>query len=157
LPGRLVNIKLIIMNWGNKLLLTFIAFGAGMTYLVYRSVNTNYELVEKDYYKSELRYQQVIDGTNRVNQLSSAVKIEQTNAGITLELPAEMKEKNISGEILFYCAYNQKKDKKFSLQTDNNGVQGFPSTAVSPGSYTVKINWSSEGKNYFAEKSLTVL
>ena len=145
------------MNWGNKLLLTFIVFGAGMTYLVYRSVNTNYELVEKDYYKSELRYQQVIDGTNRVNQLSSAVKIEQTDAGITLELPDEMKEKNISGEILFYCAYDKEKDKKFSLQPKNDGIQVFEPTAISPGNYTVKINWSCEGKNYFSEKSLTVL
>lgn len=145
------------MNWGNKLFLTFIVFGASMMYLVYRSVNTNYELVEKDYYKSELRYQQVIDGTNRVNQLSSAVKIEQTNAGITLELPQEMKEKDISGDVLFYCAYAQKKDKKFSLQMDNNGVQVFPPNAISPGSYTVKITWSSEGKNYFSKKNLTVL
>ena len=109
MQGRLVNIKLIIMNWGNKLLLTFIVFGAGMMYLVYRSVNTNYELVEKDYYKSELRYQQIIDGSNRANQLQSSVKIEQTSAGIILELPQEMKEKNISGDILFYCAYDQKK------------------------------------------------
>lgn len=145
------------MNWGNKLLVTFIVFGTGMTYLVYRSVNTNYELVEKDYYKSELRYQQVIDGTNLANQLNSTVKIEQTDAGIILELPQEMKEKNIFGEILFYCAYNQKKDKRFSLHPDENGIQVFQPTAISPGSYTVKINWSSEGKNYFSEKSLTVL
>ena len=41
------------MSWGNKLLVAFIVFAAGMFYLVYRSVNTNYELVEKDYYKSE--------------------------------------------------------------------------------------------------------
>ena len=145
------------MNWGNKLLLTFIAFGAGMAYLVYRSVSTNYELVEKDYYNQELRYQQVIDGTNRVNQLSTVVRIEQTDAGITLELPHEMKEKNISGEVLFYCAYDQKKDTKFLLQTDSTGVQVFQPNSVSPGSYIVKINWNNEGKNYFAEKSLTVL
>jgi predicted RND superfamily exporter protein len=145
------------MNWGNKLLLTFLVFGAGMTYLVYRSVSTNYELVEKDYYKQELRYQQVIDGTNRVNQLSSAVKIEQTDAGILLQLPQEMKEKDITGDVLFYCAYDQKKDKKFLLQTGTTGVQVFQTSSIAPGNYTVKINWSNEGKNYFAEKSLTVL
>jgi len=145
------------MNWGNKLLLTFLVFGAGMTYLVYRSVSTNYELVEKDYYKQELRYQQVIDGTNRVNQLGSAVKIEQTDAGIMLELPQEMKEKNISGDVLFYCAYDQKKDKKFLLQTGTSGVQVFQTSSIAPGNYIVKINWNNEGKISFAEKSLTVL
>jgi FixH len=145
------------MNWGNKLLLTFIVFGAGMFYLVYRSVSTNYDLVEKDYYKSELRYQQVIDGTNLANQLSSSVKIEQTGAGISLALPSEMKNQAISGEILFYCAYDQKKDKKFSLQLNPEGTQLFQPSLVHPGNYTVKINWNAEGKSYFAEKSLTVL
>lgn len=145
------------MNWGNKLLLAFIVFGTGMFYLVYRSVSTQYELVEKDYYNQELRYQQVIEGTNRVNQLGSPVKIAQTNTGITLELPLEMRNKKIAGNILFYCAYDQKKDKKFVLQPDPDGVQVFEPTAVSPGNYTVKINWSNEGKKYFSEKSLTVL
>ena len=54
------------MNWGNKLLITFLVFGAGISFLVYRSMHTNFELVEKDYYKSELRYQEIIDGTNHV-------------------------------------------------------------------------------------------
>ena len=155
--AHFANIKLLIMTWRNKLLLTFIVFGTSMMYLVYRSVNTNYELVEKDYYKSELRYQQIIDGSNRANQLQSSVKIEQTSTGIILELPQEMKEKNISGDILFYCAYDQKKDKKFLLQTDSKGIQVFQPSSISPGSYTVKITWSSEGKNYFSEKNLTVL
>lgn len=145
------------MNWGNKLLLTFIVFGAGMTYLVYRAVSTNYELVETDYYNQELRYQQVIDGTNLANQLSSSVKIEQTDSGISLKLPHEMKNKEISGEILFYCAYDQKKDKKFTLQPDTDGVQLFEPSSISPGNYIVKINWNDEGKKYFAEKNLTVL
>jgi len=72
------------MNWGNKLFVTFLVFGTGMGYLVYRSVKTNFDLVEKDYYKSELRYQDVIDGTNRVNQLSSSVNLEQTTDGVLL-------------------------------------------------------------------------
>jgi hypothetical protein len=145
------------MNWGNKLLLTFNVFGTGMLYLVYRSVHTNYELVEKDYYKTELRYQQVIDGTNRVNQLSSAVTLEQNSDGIVLQLPQEMKKQSVSGDIWFYCAYDEKKDKKFALQVNADGIQQFQSAAILPGNYIVKINWISEGKNYFSEKKLTVL
>ena len=75
------------MNWGNKLLITFIIFGAGIFYLVYRSMHTNFELVEKDYYKSELHYQQVIDGSNRAGELNSPVKFEQREKYIFLQLP----------------------------------------------------------------------
>ena len=54
------------MNWGHKLMIVFIAFAAMMSYLAYRAFKTEFELVDKDYYKNELKYQEVIDGTNSV-------------------------------------------------------------------------------------------
>jgi FixH len=144
------------MNWGNKLLLTFIAFGSGMGYLVYRSVNTEYQLVEKEYYKSEIAYQQVIDGSNEANRLSSPVSILQTTEGIELQLPAEMKSKKITGEIWFYCAYEQKNDKKIFLQTNTRAIQIIPTGYILPATYTVKINWKDGAKKFYAEKYLQV-
>ncbi len=145
------------MNWGNKLLLTFFVFASGMGYLVYRSMNVNFELVEKEYYKSELRYQQVIDGTMNVNELASIVTLEQTSDGILLQLPDEMKSKSINGNIWFYCSYDEKKDKRLALQLDGNAAQQFQPAFITPGKYTVKINWISEGKIFYAEKLLTVI
>ena len=145
------------MNWGNKLLLTFLVFAAGMGFLVYRSVTTNFELVEKDYYKEELRFQQQIVGTREANNLSSAVTLLQNETGIHLQLPAEMKAKTVTGEVWFYCAYNEKKDKKYVLQTDQEAFQSFTLREVEPGNYTVKINWKDGSKNYYSEKQLTVL
>ena len=57
----------------------------------------------------------------------------------------------------FYCAYDAKKDKTFALKTNNAGMQSFQPESITPGNYTVKINWSDEEKKYYAEKSLTVL
>lgn len=145
------------MNWGNRLLITFIVFGAGIFYLVFRSMNTDFELVEKDYYKTELRYQDVIDGSNRANALSSATVLAQTNNGLVLQLPDEMKEQVVSGTILFYCAYNSKLDKKFLLNINAVGSQLFEKGKITPGSYTVKINWNANGKNYYTEKPITII
>jgi len=145
------------MNWGNRLLITFIVFGAGIFYLVYRSMNTDFELVEKDYYKTELRYQDVIDGSNRANALSSAAVLAQTNNGLVLQLPDEMKEQVVSGTILFYCAYNSKLDKKFLLNINALGSQLFEKGKITPGSYTVKVNWNTNGKNYYTEKPITII
>jgi FixH len=144
------------MNWGNRLFLTFIVFGTGMAFLVYRSVKTNYELVEKDYYKNELSYQQVIDGTNRTNALASSVTIQQTETGILLQLPDEMSGKKITGTILFYCAYDQTKDRKMELQTDEKGIQIFSIDSFAPGTYTVKINWVSNSISYHSENNLII-
>ncbi len=145
------------MNWGNKLLVTFIVFGTGMGVLVYKSMNTTYELVEKDYYKKELRYQEVIDGSNRANALSASASLKQTDSGIVLQFPEEMKNQQVTGSVLFYCAYNQKQDKNFELKVNQDGSQVFNNTQITPGNYTVKIGWSSNGKDYYTEKTLTVL
>lgn len=144
------------MNWGNKLLLTFIVFASGMGYLVYRSMNVNFELVDKDYYKNELRYQEVIDATNHVNKLSAAVNLTETPQGILLELPAEMKGQPITGHIFFYCAYDEKKDRKISMNLDPEGTQIISSSIIQPGTYIVKISWAIAGKKYFSEHQLTI-
>lgn len=144
------------MNWGNKLLLAFIVFGAGMFYLVYRSVNTDYQLVEKEYYKSELRYQQVIDGASRANALDSPVELVNIDGTIRMQLPPEMKSKEVTGNLWFYCAYNEKNDKKVVMDVNEQAMQEFQPGFISPGNYTVKINWNADGKTYYAEKSLTV-
>jgi hypothetical protein len=144
------------MNWGNKLLLTFIVFGTGMGYLVYRAVGTDFELVEKDYYKKELRYQQVIDGTNRANTLSTAIELKQTEKEISLEFPKEMVGSDIKGTAWFYCAYDSKKDRKLPLELNTEGFQLFEIGKFSPGTYNVKIDWTANGKNYYTEKRLTI-
>lgn len=143
------------MNWGNRLILVFIVFGAGMGYLVYRSMNTNYELVESDYYKQELRYQNVIDEHQSANALSAPVSIEKKDGGLLLQFPEEMKNQPLTGELYFYCAYDSKKDKRLTLQTDSNGQQTIPGGTILPGSYTVKIKWKNGEKSYYSEQTLT--
>lgn len=145
------------MNWGNRLLVTFLVFAAGMGFLVYRSMNTHYELVEKDYYKQELRYQQKIDGAREAGNLTSPISLSQNEQGVHLQLPPEMKDKNPNGEVWFYCAYDEKKDKKFSLHINSDAVQSFRLQDLEPGNYTVKINWTAGDKRYYSEKPLTIL
>ncbi len=144
------------MNWGNKLLVAFVAFAGMMSVLVYKSFNTNFELVEKDYYKSELKYQEVIDGTKRANSLSNAVKFSQNGAAVSLQMPNEMRSASVTGNVWFYCAYNAKQDKKYELKTNEEGLQNFPDKTVLPGNYLVKVSWVKDGLNYYAEKNLTV-
>lgn len=145
------------MNWGNRLILVFIVFFAGMGYLVYRSMNTDYELVESDYYKQELRYQHVIDDHKSANDLSAPVNIEKKDGGLLLQFPEEMKNKPLTGELYFYCAYDSKKDKRITLQADSNAQQTIPAGSILPGSYTVKIKWNNGEKSFYTEQNFSLL
>lgn len=144
------------MNWGYKLTFVFIAFASMMGYMVFRCYNTNFELVEKEYYKSELRYQEVIDGQGQANTLSAAPIFTQNAQGVVLQMPVEMHDPAVSGNVLFYCAYDSKKDRHQALSLDKNGSQSFDHL-LTPGHYRVKMDWSKDGKKYYTEKDLTIL
>jgi hypothetical protein len=145
------------MNWGNKLLLTFIVFGCGIFFLVYSSMNVETELVSKEYYKDELSYQRVIDGTNSANQLTGDVRVTQQGENIMVQLPGEMKHAKVSGTISFYCAADAKKDKQLPLQLNDEAVQQIEKKFLLPGNYTVKLDWEHNQKHYYSQKSLTIL
>ena len=144
------------MNWGNKLLVAFIAFAGMMSVLVYKALHTNFELVEKEYYKSELKYQEVIDGTKRANSLSNSVQFAQNGKAVTIQMPDEMRNAATKGKVWFYCAYNAAQDKQFDLQPDPTGLQAFPDNTIQPGNYLVKVSWEKDGLNYYSERQLTV-
>lgn len=144
------------MNWGNRILLVFVVFAIGIAYLVYRATSTNFELVDAGYYKDELKYQQVIDSKNNANSLSALPKLEVSSNGLLLSFPAEMKQKKITGEIYFYCSYDSKKDKRFSLDIDSSAVQVFDIRKIFPGTYVAKISWADGSKSYYAENNITI-
>lgn len=138
------------MNWGNKLLVTFLVFGSGMCFLVYRSMHTNFELVEKDYYKTEIGYQTVIDATERANGLSVPVSISIADGKILLHFPPELMGGKIEGSAWFYCPYDSKRDRKVSLHPGSDGIQSLSTGSFAPGSYQVKIDWQNGAERYYS-------
>jgi len=143
------------MNWGNKLIIVFILFAILMTVLVYKSVNTRYDLVSKDYYKDELRYQDKIDGMANAAKVSDVVVI-QDSSNVIVDFPKELNGYKSTGEAWFYCSSDDSKDKKIPIQIDANGRQVFPKNKLSKSNYLLKLSWKIGDSFYFAEKKLTV-
>jgi len=145
------------MIWGNKLLLAFVVFACGIFYLVYRAMHVETELVSTEYYKDELKYQQVIDGTKTANGLSERVQITQQDESILVKMPPEMKNEKVSGNIWFYCASDEKKDKHVVIELNSEAVQQIDKKNFQPGNYTVKFDWENNNKHYYSEEPLTIL
>jgi len=143
-------------NWGHKLTLGFLAFAGMIVYMVVQSMHTHYDLVSKEYYKEELQYQQIIDGAARANRLGSHAAITENAGRLTVQLPAEMQQKEITGTLWFYCADNSEKDKKMALQVNEDAVQTIDSRALIPGRYTVKIRWQTNGDLYYTEVPVSI-
>lgn len=144
------------VNWGHKLTLAFIAFAALMMLMVYKTTQANFELVSKEYYKDELAYQQVIDGTNLANKLSSLIQIQQQNELISVQFPQEMKMKKAEGTIYFYCPSDAAKDRKLNISLNEEAVHFISTHTILPGNYIVKINWQAVKQNYYNEQAIII-
>lgn len=144
------------MNWGYRLLIVIMVFIGLMGFMVYRAMRTDFQLVEKAYYKSELQYQQVIDGHKRANALSSGVQITQSGGRLIIQLPAEMKNSKVEGSLWFYCAYDEKRDRRFPLEPGADAIQTIDLSNFNVGHYTLKIEWTSNNEHYYSEEQITI-
>ncbi|HLP35218.1 FixH family protein [Lacibacter sp.] len=142
------------LNWGHKITLAFSAFVVFMFVMVYKSMKTDFQLVTKEYYKDELAYQQVIDGTNRANKLSGSVVVTQANNELIIQLPTEMRGKAISGNIWLYCSSDDKKDRRLELAVDENGKQVINSKNMLPANYLLKVTWKADELSYYNEQHI---
>lgn len=143
------------MNWGYKLLVGFLAFVFLMSFLVYKSLNTKYELVSKDYYKDEIRYQEKIDGRTNAAKISD-ISITQNDSTLIVNMPQELKGKSLTGELWFYCATNELYDRRIPLKLNENHQHIIQNKELVKTKYLLKFTWQEGTTHYYVEKELTV-
>ncbi|RBL93435.1 FixH family protein [Chitinophaga flava] len=144
------------MNWGHKIIIVFVVFAAGIITLVTKSMRTKIDMVTKDYYAEELKYQQVIDGKVNARDLSAPISISQQSEGITVTFPQELHGSNLSGKIKFYRPSDAAMDVEMPLILNNDGRQMINRQLFSKGNYLVKVQWENQGKPFYQEASFHV-
>jgi hypothetical protein len=129
------------MNWGRSLILVFVVFAAFMGYLVYRASGTHFDLVSKEYYKDELRYQDKIDGFRNAAAME-AVQLRVDSTGILqIRFPEQMKGKPVQGSLWLYCKMDAGKDIHIPLAEDTTGMRVINVSGKASGKYQAKLHW----------------
>jgi hypothetical protein len=144
------------MSWGLRITILYLGFVAMIVTLVVVSANQSIELESKDYYAQELKYQQKIDALNNTNNLTSSVSHVVNANDVLISFPKEQVANGIKGDILFFCQYDSKKDKRIEIAVNANGEQLIPFSLLSSGKYTMKISWNVLGKDFYKESPITI-
>ena len=143
------------MNWGNRLVIVFICFAGLIATLVYKSMHTKFELVSKDYYGDELRYQEKIDGRANAAGLGPVV-IEQTETSLIIHLPGVPDSANVKGEAWFYRSSNAVMDRKIMLDPAQGLHQVISGKELVKGTYQLKLSWQQHARQYYHESMITI-
>jgi hypothetical protein len=142
------------MNFGNWIVLAFVLFAIFIGTLVTVCVRQNIDLVSKNYYGEELKYQDQIRRINNTNQLvvkPLIVKVE-TNIAVRFDRQNRIQK----GELTLFCPSNPKMDKTFSLSTVPSDIQFFDIRLLQSGMYKAKLLWMMNDKEYFLEKIIYI-
>ena len=141
------------LSWGYKILLVYVIFIIGMGFLVFKASSQKFDLVTKDYYDQELKYQNIIDQSANTAKLSSPLVVERSVGGLTVNFPPEMKGKQKSIDFYLYFPADAKRDfRKLITIIDNGFTQPLPEAMR--GRYELKLSWEVEGVKYYFEKKL---
>jgi hypothetical protein len=143
------------MNWGYKILAVYGLFVAGIMFMVFKSSSQKMDLVTTDYYGKELKYQQVIDQSQRTSELSEALKYQVKNGELEVIFPKDFAGKKITGNVELYYPADESRDlkKDFSLQDTRFTM---PVGSSSTGQYELHISWQADGKTYYFEKKIFI-
>ena len=141
------------MNWGIKIILSYVSFLVLIVILVYKSVTAKIDLVTDNYYEKELRYQEQIDIMNNARKLNNKTVIRQVNNFIEIIFPL----KPHRGRIHLYRPSDAAKDFNLEISTvDNSLTQYIDITALDNGYWKVKVNWITDGTEYYTEENLMI-
>jgi len=139
------------MNFGKWIVVAFISFAAYIAVLVIVCVRQDVNLVSKDYYRDELKYQEKLDQINNASHLENLPFIEIGNGLAKISF---VKNQHIQkGRLKIQRPSNEKLDRTYSLTPDQS-IQEFNLGNWQPGLYRASVTWTMDDKEYYFEKQI---
>jgi hypothetical protein len=140
-------------NWGHKIAFLYTAFVVGMLFMAYKSSQQKFDLVQTDYYAAELKYQEVIDASERSKALGGNLIVKFETDSVKILLPVLLNGSKVKGKLHLYCPADQQQDQHFDFETINGAV-AFKSVGQKKGYYTIKLDLQQSGIAYYYEQKI---
>lgn len=145
------------LNWGTGIVLAFIGFISFIMFFVIR-MNTNdkydHDLVNENYYKAELEYQNDIDKEENSKKLASDITWKKTSEGLVITFPEDLNIADIKGKVFLYRPSNKQVDFESSISLSNHNLL-IPDKRLLDGRWNLKVDWEYNGKSYLYKKEIT--
>lgn len=143
------------MNFGTKITILYLSFVALILTLVFLSFGQKQDLVSKDYYAQELKYQDKLDAINNTNALANSIEHKVEGSSIILNINPELMNSTFSGNINFFRPSDASKDMNLKMNFANN-QQIIDTKSLIRGTYKMQLSWKSNGKNFFKEEVIFI-
>ena len=143
-------------NWGTGIATTYIVFAAATSGFVVFAMNRPVSLVRPDYYAASLRQDEQMAARARAQQLGAAVSITaEARDVLTVRVPMSAATP-ITGTVTLYRASDPAADRTFTFAPDPHGAQDLNVARLASGHWIVKLQWTADGRGYYAEQAIVL-
>lgn len=126
-------------------------FLALVGFLYYTIRHNKVELVSKDYYAREVKYQEQIDREqNGLSATAYAFDIQAAAQVVSIQFPAA----GVTGDITFYRPADAALDFKIPIATAEDGSQVISTSKLAEGLWKIRVHWNEGGREFFREHTL---
>jgi hypothetical protein len=145
------------INWGKGIVIAIIAFVGFIMYFVITMMTDHqydHDLVTEKYYEKELTYQEKINASKNVQNLSEKIKLDKIVDGLMIKFPKEFHGKELKGKVFLYRPSDKQKDFEVSLSNIQNYLL-VPDNRLLGGRWNISIEFTSDNKDYFFTEEIT--
>jgi len=140
-------------NWGTGIFIAIVIMMTFVGFMVYKSFDYKINKVSDDYYERGLNHTQHMKRVENSRPFEAEFDVIY-DQDCTVKFPEIFKNKNLSGEILFFRPSDYSDDQSFKIKLDTLASQHFALSHFLKGKYIVKATFDSEGKKYYFEKDI---
>ncbi len=139
------------MNWGKGIVVAFVLFAAFLAVMVTIMMRQDVDLVSKQYYRDDLRFQEHLVRKQNTEQLEfkPVISVEGSEY-LKVYFPSVSYVEG--GTLRLFRPSSEKLDQQFKLSASADSVQVFQLKTPEPGTYRIKMEWKMEGREYYLEQ-----
>lgn len=144
--------------WPVALIAFFAIFISSVVAFAIFAIGQPVDLVKKDYYSDEIRFQTQIDREARTRPLTNqiAVLYNPSAKQIQIQLPSAHAASDLKGTVQLYRPSNASLDRNEALVLNAQGVQQLNADRLEPGRWQVKLRWSTQGEEFSFDQPILI-
>ena len=140
------------MNWGKRIMIGMGLFMGFILTMVVIMMRQKIDLVEEDYYKRELNYENQFNAQQNYASVNEPIRFQTKKDSLLIYFPAAFRADDVS--IVLQRPNDKDRDMTFNIKPLEKIT--IPTTAFPKGVFTCTINGSVEGKPYEMSQQVNI-
>lgn len=139
--------------WPHALMAFFALLFLALASVVWLAVSQPGELVSRNYYDQEIRYQGRMEAIRRTQALGQQVHLQSEPGRLVVSLPADHRRGAV-GTIHLFRPSDARLDREFKLAVDESGRQIVDVHGLEAGLWRVRLEWVVGTEAFYREEPL---